>query len=133
MLGQGEEFAVEPLHGGKKARTGDGAVEEIVGGGSFVLQRQLAADAPDRFGTRESVAAVQPSDLGGAICGDDDDLVHACVDTGLEEERHVVHDDCLRILAAGRLSQSGLLPRDARMNDLFQAAQLCRPSEDEGP
>jgi hypothetical protein len=79
------------------------------------------------------VAAVQPSDLGGAICGDDDDLVHACVDTGLEEERHVVHDDCLRILAAGRLSQSGLLPRDARMNDLFQAAQLCRPSEDEGP
>ena len=55
------------LHGGEQARVWGGAVEEVVGGGSFPPQGELIADTSDGFGARESVAALQASDLAGAI------------------------------------------------------------------
>ena len=106
-----------------------GAVEEVVGGGSFPPSGELIADTSDGFGARESVAALQASDLAGAIGGDHDDYVHTRVDSLLRTRGDIVDDDRFWDWASGFLSSSGLLSCHARMNDLFQAPVVGMPED----
>ena len=65
------------------------------------------------------------------IGGHDDNLFHARVDPGFEQEWNVIDDDGLGVLPSSLSRQSGLLPRDARVDDSLKAAQLGRVAKND--
>ena len=97
----------------------------------LLRQRHLAADALKRFSVGKTISTFETSDLRVAVCGHHDDFVHAFVDPGFEEQRHIINDYGFRIFS-GRLScQSGLFAGDAGMDDPLKAAQLGPISKDD--
>lgn len=103
----------------------------MIGSLGLFFQGHLAVDAADCFGSGEPVPFPKASDLGFAISGDDDDVVDTFVYAGFEEERDIIDDDGIGILACALFCQPGLLACDAGVNDSLKAAQLGSISKDD--
>ena len=95
-------------------------------------QRHLVADASDGFCSGEGVSFLEASDLSFLVCSNNDDLVHSLVDAGFEEQRDIVDNNGIGILARSLSRQPGLFARNARVNDSFELAQLGLVGEDDG-
>ena len=104
----------------------------MIGSLDLLSQRHLAVDATDCFGSGEPVPFPEASNLGFAIRSDDDDVVDTFVYAGFEEERDIIDDDGIGILARALFCQPGLFVCDAGVNDSLKAAQLDSISKDDG-
>lgn len=70
-----------------------GSIQDIVRPDNFARQRQLAFNTSESFGAGEAVPFPEAGDLSFTVGGDDDSLIYSLVDSGLEEQRHVIDND----------------------------------------
>lgn len=101
--------------------------------GDLLSQRPLTLDSPEGFGRGETVSPSQAGNLRCSSGSDDDDLIHAFIDPGFEQERNVVNDDDGWVFPGGVLGQPDLLARDAGVDDPFKPASLGGIAEHDSP
>ena len=106
-------------------------INHDIGQADFLGQRHLGSYSSDRFSAGEAVSFSEASDLGLAISRHDDGFLHTCVDTSLEQQRHVVNDHRMRVFSCSLFRQSGLLAGDAGMDDVFELPTFFQIVEDD--
>ena len=107
-----------------------GAIQHRIGAADFSRERHLVIDTSKRFLTAKTVALLQARDLCFTVRRDDDDLVHAFMSAGFEEERHFVDDDRTGGAFRNVPCEPLLFPGDPRMNDAFEPSELPAVAED---
>ena len=105
------------------------AVQHRIGAADFSRERHLVIDASKRFLPAQTVAPLQAGDLCFTVGRDDDDLVHALMGAGFEEERHFIYDDGMGRALSNVLGEPLLLSCDAGMDDAFESSQLPAVAE----
>ena len=107
-----------------------GSIQHVVCPTAFLDQWYLASDAADRSSASEAVSFLEASDLGFAVSGDHDGLIHSLVDAGFEEQGHIVNHDGLGMFASNGVGQMGLFACDAGMDDAFELSPFRPIAED---
>ena len=69
--------------------------------------------------------------MGFAVGCDDDGGIYSFVDAGFEQERHVVNHHGFWICSSSLSGQSGLLPGDAGVDDVFELPAFFGIAEDD--
>jgi hypothetical protein len=129
--GQSPERGIESADLVSQNRPRRCSVQHDIRQGGFRREWELTADSAKRLGSREPISAPESSNLGSTVRRDDNDLIDSLVDSGFEQERHLVHDDRPRIFSDGRFDDAGLSARDAWMNDALQQKSFVPMTEDD--
>ena len=124
LLGRGLQFSIESLDGSSKFASRVGAIQHIVCPIDLCRERHLISDTSECFGSGEVIASLETCDLGLAVGGDYDDLVHAPVHAGFEEERYFIDHHGARLYFCDGLREPRLFTGDARVDDPFEPAQF---------
>ncbi len=109
-----------------------GSIQHVVCAMSFLCQWHLAVDTTNGFSAGEAVAYFQSGDLGFSVGRDDDRTVDSVVDSGFEQERHVVDDDGVRVFSCCLFGESRLFACDTGVDDAFKPTPLGLVSENNG-
>jgi hypothetical protein len=103
-----------------------------IGQADFFRQRHLTSYSSDGVGAGEAIASFQSGDLGFAVGCDDDRPVDSVVDSGFEQERHVVDNDGVRVFSCCLFGESRLFACDTGVDDAFKPTPLGLVSENNG-
>jgi len=119
-----KQFLVELSNLRAELRHRQHPVQYIICPAALVGQGELPAYPSQCIPSGQPVALPCPCNLDGSRGRHHQDPIHAPMGLRLKQKRRIVDDDGIGMLVQQCLCTSGLLPRDAGMNDAIQLRQI---------